>query len=100
MTSYGHRMFVGQSLTVGLSVIYDDGVPAACTSVQVFLDGVPHSQNKTDSIGLFRMDLPGTRAGDWRFVISRDGHDNVIQFSIWRASRTAADAVPARRLAV
>lgn len=57
-------MFLGQSLTVGLSAIYDDGEPAGDASVQVFLDGVLYSQNKTDSTGLFRMDLPGTGAGD------------------------------------
>jgi hypothetical protein len=82
MAASGHRMFVGQSLTVGISAIYDDGEPAAEASVQVFLNGALYSQNQTDSSGFFRMPLPGTGAGDWRFVISGDGHDEVIQFSI------------------
>ncbi len=82
MAASGHRMFVGQSLTAGISAIYDDGEPAADASVQVFLNGELYSQNQTDSTGFFRIPLPGTGAGDWMFVISKDGHDEVIQFSI------------------
>lgn len=82
MTACGHRMFVGQSLTVGLSAIYDDGEPAAQASVQVFRDGVLYSQNQTDSKGFFRMTLPGAGTGEWRFVISGDDHEETIQFSI------------------
>lgn len=82
MTASGHRMFVGQSLTVGISAIYDDGEPAAQASVQVFRDGDLYSENQTDSTGLFRMALPGTGAGDWRFVVFGEGHEEVIQFSI------------------
>jgi len=82
MAASGHRMFVGQSLTLGISAIYDDGEPAADASVQVFLNGALYSQNQTDSTGFFRIPLPGTGAGDWMFVISKDGHDEVIQFSI------------------
>jgi hypothetical protein len=82
MTASEHRTLVDQSLTVGISAIYDDGEPAADASVQVFLNGELYSQNQTDSTGFFRIALPGTGAGDWRFVISGDGHDEVIQFSI------------------
>jgi len=82
MAASGHRMFVGQSLTAGISAIYDDGEPAADASVQVFLNGELYSQNQTDSTGFFRIPLPGTGAGDWMFVISKDGHDAGIQFSM------------------
>jgi hypothetical protein len=82
MTASGHRMFVGQSLTVGLSAIYDDGEPAAQASVRVFRDGALYSQNQTDSTGFFRMALPGAGAGDWMFVVSGDDHEEVIEFSI------------------
>ena len=46
MAASGHRMFVGQSLTLGISAIYDDGEPAADASVQVFLNGVAYSQKR------------------------------------------------------
>ena len=82
MAASEHRTLVGQSLTAGISAIYDDGEPAADASVQVFLNGELYSQNQTDSTGFFRIPLPGTGAGDWMFVISKDGHDEVIQFSI------------------
>ena len=57
MTASGHRMFLGQSMTIGLSAIYDDGEPAAQASVQVFRDGVLYRENQTDSTGFFRMAL-------------------------------------------
>jgi hypothetical protein len=88
MTASGHRMFLGQSMTVSLSAIYDDGEPAALASVQVFRDGVLHSQNQTDSTGFFRMALPGKGTGDWKFVVSGEGHEEVIEYSINDGSRT------------
>lgn len=88
MTASGHRMFLGQSMTVSLSAIYDDGEPAALASVQVFRDGILYSQNQTDSSGFFRMALPGKGTGDWKFVVSGDGHDEVIEFCINDGNRT------------
>jgi hypothetical protein len=88
MTASGHRMFLGQSMTLSLSAIYDDGEPAALASVQVFRDGVLYSQNQTDPSGFFRMALPGKGTGEWRFVVSGDGHDEVIEFRINDGNRT------------
>lgn len=82
MPASGHRMFVGQSISIGLSAIYDDGEPAAFASVEVFRDGVLYSQNQTDSTGFFRVALPGNGTGDWKFVVSGEGHDEVTEFSI------------------
>jgi len=82
MTASGHRMFVGQSISIGLSAIYDDGEPAALASVEVFRDGVLYSQNQTDSTGFFRVALPGNGTGDWKFVVSGEGHNEVTEFSI------------------
>ena len=82
MTASGHRMFVGQSISIGLSAIYDDGEPAAFASVEVFRDGVLYSQNQTDSTGFFRVALPGNGTGDWKFVVSGEGHNEVTEFSI------------------
>jgi hypothetical protein len=88
MTASGHRMFLGQSMTVSLSAIYDDGEPAALASVQVFCDGILYSQNQTDSTGFFRMTLPGKGTGNWKFVVSGEGHDEVIEFLINDGNRT------------
>ena len=88
MTAGGHRMFLGQSMTVSLSAIYDDGEPAALASVQVFRDGVLYSQNQTDSSGFFRMALPGKGTGDWKFVVCGEGHEEVIEYSINDGIRT------------
>ena len=82
MPASGHRMFVGQSISIGLSAIYDDGEPAALASVEVFRDGVLYSQNQTDSTGFFRVALPGNGTGDWKFVVSGEGHNEVTEFSI------------------
>jgi len=82
MTASGHRMFVGQSVSIGLSAIYDDGEPAAFASVEVFQDGVLYSQNQTDSTGFFRVALPGNGTGEWKFVVSGEGHDEVTEFSL------------------
>ncbi|HPS92071.1 MAG TPA: hypothetical protein PKV33_07935 [Methanothrix sp.] len=82
MTASGHRMFLGQSMTIGLSAIYDDGEPAAQASVLVFRNGVLYSENQTDSTGFFRLALPGRGTGDWRFVVSGDGHEEVVELSI------------------
>ncbi len=87
MTASGHRMFLGQSMTVSLSAIYEDGEPAAQASIQVFRDGRLYSQNQTDSTGFFRMALPGKGTGDWKFVVSGDGHEEVIELSINDGSR-------------
>lgn len=87
MTASGHRMFLGESMTVGLSAIYDDGEPAAQASVQVFRDGALYSENQTDSTGFFRMALPGKGTGDWKFAVSGDGHEEVIELSINDGSR-------------
>lgn len=87
MTASGHRMFLGQSMTIGLSAIYDDGEPAAQASVQVFRNGVLYSENQTDSTGFFRLAMPGRGTGDWRFVVSGDGHEEVVELSINDGSR-------------
>jgi len=92
MTATGHRMFLGQSMTVSLSAIYDDGEPAAQASVQVFRDGALYSQNQTDTTGFFSMGLPGKGIGDWKFVVSGEGHEEVTQFSIKEGSQTTIAA--------
>lgn len=100
MTATGHRMFLGQSMTVSLSAIYDDGEPAAQASVQVFRDGVLHSQNQTDSTGFFRMALPGKGTGVWKFVVSGEGHEEVIQFSVKEGSQTTVASIALALIAV
>ncbi|OPX79776.1 MAG: hypothetical protein A4E50_01823 [Methanosaeta sp. PtaB.Bin087] len=89
MNAAGHRMFVGQRMTVSLSAIYDDGEPAIEASIQVFRDGSLYSENKTDYAGSFSMVLPEKGTGDWRFVVSSDGHEEETHFSI-RDDREAA----------
>lgn len=90
----GHRMFVEQKMTVTLSAVYDDGDPASDASVQIFRDGAIYSENKTNPAGVFSMVLPEKGVGDWRFVISCDGHSEETRFSIRDDSRaTTAAAV-------
>lgn len=93
MNASGHRMFVGQRMTVSLSAIYDDGEPAADASVKVFRDGKLFSENRTDSTGFFKMALPGKGTGDWKFVVSGDGHEEVAHFSIKDEGQATAAAM-------
>jgi hypothetical protein len=94
MNASGHRVFVGQKMTVTLSAVYDDGDPASDASVQVFRDGVLYSENKTNPAGVFSMVLPEKGVvGDWRFVVSCDRHEKETHFSIrddGRATTAAA----------
>lgn len=95
MNATGHRMFVGQRMTVALSAIYDDGEPAADASVKVFRDGELYSENKTDSTGFFQMALPGKGTGDWKLVVSGEGHEEAAHFSIRDEGQTTAAAAMA-----
>lgn len=92
MTASAHRMFVGQSMSVGLSAIYDDGEPAQNALIKVFRDGEPYSENHTSSTGYFQMSLPGKGTGDWKFVVSGEGHEEIVHFSIKQESQSAASA--------
>jgi hypothetical protein len=95
MNAAGHRMFVGQRMTVSLSAIYDDGEPAAGASVQVFRDSALFSENKTVSTGFFQMVLPGKGTGDWKFVVSGDGHEEATHFSIKDEGQATAATIAA-----
>jgi len=92
MNASGHRMFVGQKMTVTLSAVYDDGDPASDASVQIFRDGALYSENKTNPAGVFSMVLPEKGVGDWKFVVSCDGHEEETHFSIRDDSRTTTAA--------
>lgn len=92
MTASAHRMFVGQSMSVGLSAIYDDGEPAQNALIKVFRDGELYSENNTSSTGYFQMSLPGKGTGDWKFVVSGEGHEEEVHFSITQESQNRASA--------
>jgi len=92
MTASAHRMFVGQSMSVGLSAIYDDGEPAQNAHIKIFRDGEPYSENNTTSTGYFQMILPGKGTGDWKFIVSGEGHEEEVHFSIKQESQSAASA--------
>ena len=96
LNASGHRMFVGQRMTVTLSAVYDDGDPVAEASVLVFRDGSLYSENKTDYAGSFSMVLPGKGTGEWRFVVFAEGHQEETHLSISDDSR--ADATTALAL--
>lgn len=92
--AFGHRMFVGQRMTVDLYAIFDDGEPAKDASVQVFRDGELYAENKTDSSGKFSMVLPGKGTGDWKFLVSGGGHAETATIYIANDnSKTAAAAL-------
>jgi nickel transport protein len=78
----GHRMFVGQRVTVELTGVFDDGEPAADASVRVYRDGELYAENKTDSTGRLTLVLPGKGTGDWRFLVSGSGHEEEAFLSI------------------
>lgn len=49
-------------------------------------------ENKTDSTGFFQMALPGKGTGDWKLVISGEGHEEAAHFSIRDEGQTTAAA--------
>lgn len=80
--AFGHRMFIGQRVTVDLYAVFDDGEPAKDSSVQVFRDGELYAENKTDSTGRFSLVLPGKGTGDWKFLVSGGGHEETATIYI------------------
>ncbi|VVB72888.1 Uncharacterised protein [uncultured archaeon] len=88
----GHRMFVGQKMTVDLYAIFDDGEAANDASVQVFWDGVLYAENRTDSTGRFTFSLPGKGTGEWRFLVSGGGHEESIYMSIKNENKSTVAA--------
>jgi len=94
MPAFGHRMFIGQRVTVDLYAIFDDGEPAKDASVQVFRDGELYAENKTDSTGKFSLVLPGKGTGEWKFIVSGGGHVETANVYIANDnSKTAAVAL-------
>lgn len=91
--AFGHRMFIGQRVTVDLYAVFDDGEPAKDSSVQVFRDGELYAENKTDSTGRFSLVLPGKGTGDWKFLVSGGGHEETATIYIANDNgKTAAAA--------
>ncbi|OPY52845.1 MAG: hypothetical protein A4E48_00977 [Methanosaeta sp. PtaU1.Bin060] len=88
----GHRMFIGQKMTIDLYAIFDDGEAARNATVQIYRDGELYAENKTDSTGRFTLPLPGKGTGDWRFLISEGGHEESAFISIKNESRTTTAA--------
>jgi len=92
MPAFGHRMFIGQRMTVDLTAIYDDGEPASDATVQIFRDGDLYAENRTDSAGRFSMVLPGKGTGDWKYLVSGGGHEESATISIKNEATTATAA--------
>ncbi|MDF0591388.1 hypothetical protein [Candidatus Methanocrinis natronophilus] len=75
-----HRMFVGQSVSLEIFAIYDDGEPARKADVMVYRFNATtqnydlYQEGVTDSQGIYSMTLPGKGTGDWRYKISQHGH--------------------------
>lgn len=70
----GHRMFVGQRMSLDLYVLYDDGSPAANATVKLYQDGKLFLENVTDALGRISIALPGKGTGKWQYVVSDGGH--------------------------
>ena len=70
----GHRMFVGQRMTLDLYVLYDDGSPANNATVKLYQDGKLFAENVTDSQGKVSIALPGKGSGKWQYVVCHGGH--------------------------
>ncbi len=70
----GHRMFVGQRITLDLYVLYDDGSPAGNATVKLYQDGKLFTENVTDAQGKVSISLPGKGTGKWQYVVSDGGH--------------------------
>lgn len=70
----GHRMFVGQRMSLDLYVLYDDGSPASNATVKLYQDGKLFAENVTDAQGRMSIALPGKGTGKWQYVVSGGGH--------------------------
>lgn len=70
----GHRMFIGQRITLDLYAIYDDGTPASNADVKIYRDGVLFAENATDAGGKLSIVLPGKGTGEWQYEVSGGGH--------------------------
>ncbi|HQF17585.1 MAG TPA: hypothetical protein PLI05_11035 [Methanotrichaceae archaeon] len=88
----GHRMFVGQKMTLDLVAMFDDGTPATDAIVEIYRDGELYAKNTTDGSGKFSLILPGRGTGEWRFVVSGGGHSEAYKMSIQSSNETGLAA--------
>jgi len=72
--SSAHRMFIGQRMTLDLYANYDDGSPAANSTVKLYQDGNLFAENTTDEMGRFTVVLPGKGTGIWHYEIESGEH--------------------------
>lgn len=77
-----HRMFVGQSMTLDLYVLYDDGSQAGNAMVKLYQDGKLFAENVTDASGKFSIVLPGKGTGKWQYEVSSGGHTETGSINI------------------
>ncbi|OPY51608.1 MAG: hypothetical protein A4E49_02213 [Methanosaeta sp. PtaU1.Bin112] len=78
----GHRMFVGQRMTLDLYVLYDDGSPAGNATVKLYQDGALFAENVTDAQGKVSFALPGKGTGKWQYVVCHGGHTEMAAINI------------------